>query len=52
MLLRLLLAPRLPSECAEAKVLGPEVDIDIEASDECNTIVDVQKKIRAIRAAG
>src|SRR5262245_37811944 len=39
-------------ECADAKVLGPDVEIDIEASDECNTIVDVRAKIRAIRAAG
>src|SRR5215468_10554266 len=33
-------------ECADAKVLGPDVEIDIEASDECNTIVDVRGRIR------
>ena len=42
----------LLTECAEANLLGPDVDIDIEASDECNTIVDVQETIRTIRAAG
>src|SRR5262245_55189109 len=42
----------LLTECARAKVLGPQVAIDIEACDECNTIVDIKAAIRAIRAAG
>ena len=42
----------LLAECAEEKTLGPDVDIDIDAYDECNTIIDVKKTIRAIRAAG
>jgi radical SAM superfamily enzyme YgiQ (UPF0313 family) len=41
----------LMAECAEAKVLGPDVDIQIEAYDECNTIIDVERAIRKIRAA-
>ena len=41
----------LLAECAEAKVLGPDVDIDIEAYDECNTIIDIDGAIREIRAA-
>ena len=39
-------------ECARAKVLGPDVAIDIDGCDECNTLVDVKGAIRAIRAAG
>src|SRR5437763_13175172 len=42
----------LLSECAEQKVLGPDVDISIDGYDECNTIVDVKGTIRKIRAAG
>jgi hypothetical protein len=42
----------LLAECAESKVLGPEVDIEIAAYDECNTIIDVKDTIRQIRAAG
>src|SRR5262249_49210967 len=42
----------LLTECARAKVLGPEVEIDIDGCDECNTLVDVKGAIRAIRAAG
>jgi radical SAM superfamily enzyme YgiQ (UPF0313 family) len=41
----------LLAECAEAKVLGPDVDIAIEAYDECNTVVDVKRAIRKIRAS-
>ena len=33
-------------------MLGPDVDIDIDAYDECNTIIDVKGTIRKIRAAG
>ncbi len=42
----------LLTECAEAKVLGPDVDIDIDGYDECNTIIDVKRAIRSIKAAG
>jgi radical SAM superfamily enzyme YgiQ (UPF0313 family) len=42
----------LLAECALAKVLGPDVEIDIEAHDECNTVIDVKRAIRAIRQAG
>ena len=42
----------LLAECAQAKTLGPDVDIDIDAYDECNTIIDVKATIRAIRKAG
>jgi radical SAM family protein len=39
-------------ECAQAKALGPDVDIEIEAYDECNTYIDVKRTIRHICAAG
>ncbi len=39
------------AECAAAKVLGPDVDLDIEACDEGNTVVDVKKTIGKIQAA-
>lgn len=42
----------LLDECAQARALGPDVDIEIEAYDECNTIIDVKKAIGEIRAAG
>src|SRR5262245_1450341 len=42
----------LLQECAAAHVLGPDVDIDIDAYDECNTIVDTKSTIRKIKAAG
>ena len=35
----------LLAECAEREVLGPDVDIEIEAYDECNTIIDVKGAI-------
>ena len=41
----------LLAECAEAKVLGPDVDIAIEAYDECNTIIDVKRALRKIRSS-
>ena len=31
----------LLAECGEERVLGPDVDIEIEAYDECNTIIDI-----------
>ena len=42
----------LLAECAERKVLGPDVDIEIDACDECNTVVNVKRIIARIRAAG
>ena len=39
-------------ECADDRVLGPDVDIEVEACDECNTIVDVAAVAKRIRAAG
>jgi hypothetical protein len=42
----------LIEECARNRVLGPDVDIEVEACDECNTIVDVKGVARRIRAAG
>ncbi len=38
--------------CAEQKVLGPDVDIEIEAYDECNTVIDIKGAIKRIKAAG
>ena len=42
----------LLAECVENKVLGPDVDIEIDASDECNTVTNVKRIIRGIKAAG
>jgi radical SAM superfamily enzyme YgiQ (UPF0313 family) len=42
----------LIAECAETRALGEDVAIDIDAHDECNTIIDVKGVIAAIRAAG
>jgi len=42
----------LIEECARDRVLGPDVEIEIEACDECNTIVDVAGVAKRIRAAG
>jgi len=42
----------LIKECADERVLGPDVDIEIEACDECNTVVDVAGVAKRIRAAG
>ncbi len=39
-------------ECADQRVLGPDVSIEVEAADECNTIIDVEAITRRIRAAG
>ncbi len=38
--------------CAEERSLGPDVEIEIEAYDECNTVIDVGAAIRRIKAAG
>jgi radical SAM superfamily enzyme YgiQ (UPF0313 family) len=42
----------LLSECAANLALGPDVDIEIEAYDECNTLIDVKGAVRRIRKAG
>jgi hypothetical protein len=42
----------LLEECRRSRVLGPEVDIEIDACDECNTVVDVEGAIQKIRSAG
>jgi pyruvate-formate lyase-activating enzyme len=42
----------LVEECAQNRVLGAETDIEIEAYDECNTIIDVDAVARRIRASG
>ncbi len=42
----------LLTECAAQKVLGPDVDIEIEAYDEGNSVIDVKKAVGRIRAAG
>jgi hypothetical protein len=31
----------LLAECAEQRVLGPDVEIEIEVYDECNTVIDI-----------
>ena len=40
------------ADCAKDKILGPNVNIEIDVYDECNTIIDVKAAIRAIRGAG
>ena len=42
----------LVEQCARERVLGPDIDIEVEACDECNTIVDVATVARRIRASG
>jgi pyruvate-formate lyase-activating enzyme len=42
----------LLAECAQQQVLGPEVAIEIDACDECNTVVDVKRITREIKKAG
>ena len=39
----------LLSKCATDQVLGPDVDITIEAFDECNTVVNIKRLIRELR---
>ncbi len=36
----------LLDECAEGFALGPDADIEIEAYDECNTVIDVKRAVR------
>jgi hypothetical protein len=42
----------LVEECARDRSLGPDVDIEIEAYDEGNTVIDAVAVARRIRAAG
>src|ERR1700729_3447728 len=42
-----LLAP-----CREERALGPDVDIEIDACDECNTVIDVKAISGRIKVAG
>jgi hypothetical protein len=41
----------LLSECAEQQALGPDVDIEVDGYDECNTVIDVKGTNARIRAA-
>jgi len=42
----------LLNECADAKVLGSDVDIEVDPYDEMNTVIKVNRIVRSIRAAG
>ena len=42
----------LIAACAREQALGPDVDIEIEAYDECNKVIDVKAMARRIKAAG
>ena len=42
----------LLSECAAERLLGPDVDIEIDAFDECNTVIDVKRIVTQIRVTG
>jgi radical SAM superfamily enzyme YgiQ (UPF0313 family) len=42
----------LVQECAQARVLGPDVDLELEAYDEGNVVVDVKSAARRIRQDG
>jgi len=42
----------LLKECADAKVLGPDVDIEVDPYDEMNSVIKVGRAVRQIRAAG
>ena len=42
----------LLAACGEEKALGPDVDIEIEAYDECNTVIDVKAIARADQGGG
>src|SRR2546423_15292274 len=39
----------LLSDCATDQVLGADVDITIDAFDECNTVLDIKRVIRDLR---
>jgi len=42
----------LIAACAANRALGPEVAIEVEAFDECNSIIDVKRLTRELRDAG
>jgi radical SAM superfamily enzyme YgiQ (UPF0313 family) len=42
----------LLAACAEEKALGPDVDIELEAYDECNKIIDIKAMAKRIKADG
>ena len=42
----------LLAACAEEKALGPDVEIEIEACDECNTVIKAKAVAQRIKAAG
>jgi len=42
----------LVAECGERRALGPDIDIAIEAHDECNTVIDVPGIVRRIAGSG
>ena len=42
----------LLATCAEEQALGPDVDIEIEAYDECNSVIDVRSAAQRIKTAG
>ena len=42
----------LLANCAEEQALGPDVDIEIETYDECNTVIDARAAAARIKAAG
>jgi hypothetical protein len=37
----------LVDQCARERVLGADIDIEIEACDQCNTVVDVAAAVRS-----
>jgi len=41
----------LLAQCADERALGPDVDIEVEAYDECNTIIDISGIAKRILAA-
>ena len=42
----------LLAACREERALGPDVDIEIDACDECNTVVDVKAISRQDQGGG
>src|SRR5687768_9252026 len=42
----------LIADCAADKTLGAHVNIEVDACDECNTVIDVKRTIREIKEAG
>ena len=42
----------LLAECGTAKVLGTDVDLVVDPIDECNTVINVRKIIKDIKASG